>query len=58
MKYNELDIKTLHNKLINNEITSDELVKEAIQNSNNCQKDCNAFDYIYENYLKENIRIW
>ena len=44
-----LDIKTLHNKLINKEISSEELVKESLNKSVECQEKCNAFDYIYKN---------
>ena len=37
------DIKTLHEALVNNEITSDELVKESLQKSHEVQDKCNAF---------------
>lgn len=45
---NELDIKTLHKKLINKEITSEELVKESIILSKEVQKKCNAFTVILD----------
>lgn len=36
-------ISILHEKLINNEVTSDELVKEALKKSHEVQASCNAF---------------
>src|SRR5574344_2877259 len=44
--YGEKSILKLHEMLKNNEITSDELIKEAISKTNDCQKKYNAFDYI------------
>jgi len=45
---NELDIETLHKKLINKEITSDDLVKESIKRSREVQDKYNAFSCILE----------
>ena len=45
----ELDIKTIHDKLINHEISSDDLIKESLNKANECQNKCNAFDYMYDN---------
>src|SRR5574344_914017 len=44
--YDEKSILKLDEMLKNKEITSDELVKEAIVKTNECQKKYNAFDYI------------
>jgi len=47
--YNYLDIETLHKKLVNKEITSEELVKESIALSKKVQEKCNAFSIILDN---------
>ena len=46
---NKLSIEELHQKLINNEITSQELVEESLKLSKELQESCNAFDYILDN---------
>ena len=45
----ELDIETIHKALINKEVTSDELVKEALKKSHEVQDICNAFVTILDN---------
>ena len=45
----ELSIEKLHNLLINGEISSEALIKEAIAKSYEVQKKCNAFVTIIEN---------
>jgi len=45
----ELDICTLHNKLKNQEITSEELIKESLKRSYEVQKKCNAFVTMIDN---------
>ena len=46
-------IEEIHEMLINNKITSEELVKEAIDKSYEINKLCNAFVTIIDNPLKE-----
>ena len=46
---NKLSIEELHQKLINNEITSQELVEESLKLSKELQDSCNVFDYILDN---------
>ena len=46
---NTLSIEELHQKLINKEITSQELVEESLKLSNELQESCNSFDYILDN---------
>jgi aspartyl-tRNA(Asn)/glutamyl-tRNA(Gln) amidotransferase subunit A len=43
MKYMQSSITELHEKLINSEVTSDELVKESLEESHKVQERCNAF---------------
>ena len=43
MKYMNKGIVDIHNALINNEVTVEELINESLEISNNVQKDCNAF---------------
>ena len=52
---NKLTIEELHQKLINKEITSDELVNESIILSKELQDSCNAFDFIIDNPLKYDV---
>lgn len=44
----ELGIKEIHEKLVNNEVTCKDLIKEAIDKSYEVQKKCNAFVTIIE----------
>lgn len=46
--HNELDIKKLHEMLKSGEITSEKLVKESLEKSNEIEKKCNAFALILE----------
>ena len=46
---NKLSIEELHQKLINKEITVNELVEESIKLSKELQSRCNAFDLIIDN---------
>jgi len=46
---NKLSIEELHQKLINKEITVEELVNESIKLSKELQNSCNAFDFIIDN---------
>lgn len=43
MSYMNKTIEELHELLINNEVTSDELVKESLEKSHEVQEKCNAF---------------
>ena len=43
MSYMDKSIKELHDLLISGKVTSDELVKEAIEKSHEVQDKCNAF---------------
>lgn len=43
MKYMNLSIKELHEKLVNGEVTSDELVKESLELAHKNQSECNSF---------------
>lgn len=43
MKNMEYSISELHESLINNKVTSDELVKESLEKSHEVQEKCNAF---------------
>ncbi|MBR1416444.1 MAG: Asp-tRNA(Asn)/Glu-tRNA(Gln) amidotransferase subunit GatA [Bacilli bacterium] len=49
MKYNYLTIEQLHQKLINKEISVEELVNESKQLAKDLQEKCNVFDYMIEN---------
>lgn len=51
----ELSIETLHEKLINGEITSDELVKESIKKSHELQEKCNTFVTILDDAKGGNV---
>ena len=51
----ELSIEKLHELLINGEVSSDELVKEAIEKSKKLQKKCNPFVTIIEDAKGEKI---
>ena len=51
----ELSIEKLHELLINGEVSSDELVKEAIEKSKKLQKKCNPFVTIIEDAKGEII---
>ncbi len=52
--YKNKNIRELHELLINKEVTSDELVQEALSKTSECQNKCNAFDYII-NDAKGNV---
>ena len=43
MKYMNLSIEELHDLLVSGKVTSDELVKEALELSHKVQDECNAF---------------
>ncbi len=49
MKYMELSIEELHEKLINGEVTSEELIKESLEKTHEVQDNCNAFATILDN---------
>ena len=49
MKYNRLTIEELHQKLINKEITVEDLIKESKELEKTLQEKCNAFDFIIDN---------
>ena len=49
MKYNRLTIEELHQKLINKEITVEDLIKESKELEKELQDKCNAFDYLIDN---------
>ena len=51
----ELGIKALHEKLVNGEITSKELVNEAIKKAKKVQDKCNAFVTIIEDAKEEMV---
>ena len=51
MKYMNLSIEELHELLISGKVTSDELVKEALELSHIVQDKCNAFVTILDNAL-------
>ena len=51
MKYMNLSIEELHELLISGKVTSDELVKEALELSHKVQDKCNAFVTILDNAL-------
>ena len=48
-------IKELHEKLLNKEITSDELVQESLKKSHELQDKCNAFVTILDDARGENV---
>ena len=48
MNYGKKTIEELHELLINNKVTSKDLVEESLKSSKECQKTCNAFDLIIE----------
>lgn len=47
----------LHEKLNNKEITSEELIKEAINNAHELQEKCNAFVTIMDDAKSDFIKI-
>ena len=49
MKYNRLTIEELHQKLINKEVTVEDLIKESKELESELQDKCNAFDYCIDN---------
>ncbi len=51
----ELGIKALHEKLINGDVTSKELVEEAIIKAKKVQEKCNAFVTIIEDAKEEKV---
>ena len=51
----ELNIVKLHEMLKNGEITSNELIKEALEKSHEIQKRCNAFVTIINNAIEKEI---
>ena len=51
MKYNRLTIEELHQKLINKEITVEDLIKESKELEKTLQEKCNAFDFIIDNVV-------
>ena len=61
---NKLSIEELHQKLINKEISVEDLVNESIKLSKKLQESCNAFDVIidnpkvYEVYRHERGGMW
>ena len=55
MKYMNLSITELHEKLKNNEVTSDELVKESLELSHQIQEKCNAFVTILDDAKGGNV---
>jgi aspartyl-tRNA(Asn)/glutamyl-tRNA(Gln) amidotransferase subunit A len=42
-------ISDLHKMLIDNEMSVDELIQDSLKATYECQKECNAFDYIIDN---------
>ena len=46
INYKNKTISELHELLVNNEVTSNELVQEALKETANCETLCNAFDYV------------
>ena len=55
MKYMELSIEELHDLLKNNNITSEDLIKEALEKSHEVQDKCNAFVTIIEGAKSSSI---
>lgn len=55
MKYMNLSITELHEKLKNNEVTSEELVKESLELSHKVQDKCNAFVTILDDAKGGNV---
>ena len=55
MKYMELSIEELHDLLKNNNITSEDLIKEALEKSHEVQDKCNAFVTIIEDAKSSSI---
>ena len=55
MKYMNLSITELHEKLKNNEVTSEELVKESLELSHRVQDKCNAFVTILDDAKGGNV---
>ena len=55
MKCMNLSITELHEKLKNNEVTSDELVKESLELSHQIQEKCNAFVTILDDAKGGNV---
>ncbi len=49
MKYMSLSIEELHELLVSGKVTSDELIKEALELSHKVQEECNAFVTILDN---------
>ena len=55
MKYNRLTIEELHQKLINKEITVEDLIKESKELEKTLQEKCNAFDFIIDNVEEKEV---
>ena len=55
MKYMRLSIDELHTMLKNNEVTSEELIKESLELSHKVQEKCNAFVTILDNASKADV---
>ncbi len=55
MKYMELSIEELHDLLKNNSITSEDLIKEALEKSHEVQDKCNAFVTIIDDSKSSSI---
>ena len=55
MKYNRLTIEELHQKLINKEITVEDLIKESKELEKTLQEKCNAFDFIIDNVESKEV---
>lgn len=55
MTYMDKSIKELHEALINNEISSKELVQESLKKSHEVQEKCNAFVTIIDNAKEKEV---
>ena len=55
MKYNRLTIEELHQKLINKEITVEDIIKESKELEKTLQEKCNAFDFIIDNVEEKEV---
>lgn len=54
MKYMNLSITEIHEKLKNGEVTSEELISESLELTHIIQEKCNAFVTIFDDAKKEN----
>ncbi len=55
MRYLDKDLLTIHKALLNNEVTSKELIAEALQEIAKYNADVNAFDLILSNAQEQNV---